>query len=180
MADPISKLALGLITGFLFGFLLQKGHVTKYPVIVRQFLLRDFTVLKTMLTAVVVGGIGVYALKALGSASLHVKPAQLAAVSIGGLIFGVGMVLLGYCPGTGIAAAAEGKTDALFGVVGMMFGALLFAEQFAFFGRNILSWMDLGPVTLPQLIHVPAWTIFVALAVGALILFRQIERWERR
>jgi uncharacterized membrane protein YedE/YeeE len=180
VTDPISKLALGLITGFLFGFLLQKGHVTKYPVIVRQFLLRDFTVLKTMLTAVVVGGIGVYALRAFGAASLHVKPAQLAAVSIGGLIFGVGMVLLGYCPGTGVAAAAEGKIDALFGVVGMMFGALLFAEQFAFFGRNILSWMDLGPVTLPQLIHVPAWTIFVVLTVGALILFRQIERWERR
>ena len=180
MADPIGKIALGLITGFIFGFLLQKGHVTKYTVIVRQFLLRDFTVLKTMLTAVVVGGIGVYALRALGAASLHVKPAQLAAVSIGGLAFGVGMALLGYCPGTGVAAAAEGRIDALCGVVGMMFGALLFAEQFAFFGRNILSWIDLGPVTIPQLIHVPAWTIFVGLTLGAVFLFRRIERWERR
>ena len=180
MADPISKLVLGLVTGFLFGFLLQKGHVTKYPVIVGQFLLRDFTVLKTMLTAVVVGGIGVYALRALGAATLHVKPAQLAAVSIGGLVFGMGMVLLGYCPGTGVAAAAEGKIDAVFGVAGMMLGALLFAELFAFFGRNILAWIDLGPVTLPQLIHVPAWTIFAVLTVGAVILFRQIERWERR
>ena len=127
MADPLGKLALGLITGFLFGFLLQKGGVTKYPVIVGQFLLRDFTVLKTMLTAVVVGGIGVYTLRAFGLASLHVKPAQLVAVSLGGLVFGVGMVLLGYCPGTGVAAAAEGKTDALFGVVGMMCGTMLFA-----------------------------------------------------
>ena len=90
------------------------------------------------------------------------------------------MVLLGYCPGTGVAAAAEGKIDALFGVVGMIFGALLFAEQFAFFGNNILTWMDLGPVTLPQLIHLPAWTIFVGLTLGAVLLFRQIERWERR
>ena len=180
MADPIGKLALGLITGFLFGFLLQKGYVTKYPVIVGQFLLRDFTVLKTMLTAVVVGGIGVYTLRAFGLASLHVKPAQLVAVSLGGLVFGVGMVLLGYCPGTGVAAAAEGKTDALFGVAGMMLGAMLFAEQFAFLGRNVLTWIDLGPVTLPELIHIPAWAIFVALTVGAAILFRQIEGWERR
>ena len=96
--------------------------MTKYPIIVGQFLLRDFTVLKTMLTAVVVGGIGVYTLRAFGLASLHVKPAQLVAVSRGGLVFGVGMVLLGYCPGTGVAAAAEGKTDALLGVVGMMCG----------------------------------------------------------
>ncbi|MEO8594299.1 MAG: YeeE/YedE thiosulfate transporter family protein [Candidatus Solibacter sp.] len=180
MTDPVGKLTLGLITGFLFGFFLQKGAVTKYPVIVGQFLLRDFTVLKTMLTAVVVGGIGVYTLRAFGLASLHVKPAQLVAVSLGGLVFGVGMVLLGYCPGTGVAAAAEGKTDALFGVVGMMLGALLFAEQFSFFGKNVLAWIDLGPVTLPELTRIPAWAIFVGLTAGAVMLFRQIEGWERR
>ena len=49
----------------MFGFLLQKGQVTKYRVIVGQPLLRDFTVLKTMLTAVVAGGIGLYILKAI-------------------------------------------------------------------------------------------------------------------
>jgi uncharacterized protein len=180
MADPLGKLALGLITGFLFGFLLQKGTVTKYPVIVGQFLLRDFTVLKTMLTAVVVGGIGVYTLRAFGLASLHIKPAQLVAVSLGGLVFGVGMVLLGYCPGTGVAAAAEGKTDALFGVVGMICGTMLFAGQFAFLGKNVLTWINLGPVTLPELTHLPAWAIFAGLTAGAVMLFRQIERWERR
>ncbi|MDE3166670.1 MAG: YeeE/YedE family protein, partial [Acidobacteriota bacterium] len=111
VADPAGKLLLGLLTGFAFGILLQKGQVTKYPVIVGQLLLRDFTVLKTMLTAVVTGGIGVYILKALGLASLHVKPAQLVAVCGGGVIFGVGMVILGYCPGTGVAAAAEGRGD---------------------------------------------------------------------
>jgi hypothetical protein len=58
VADPPSKLMLGLATGFVFGFLLQKGRVTKYQVIVGQFQLRDFTVLKTMLTAVAVGGGG--------------------------------------------------------------------------------------------------------------------------
>lgn len=180
MADPLSKLLLGLLTGLVFGFLLQKGQVTKYPVIVGQFLLRDFTVLKTMLTAVAVGGIGVYVLKALGLATLHVKPAQLAAVSVGGLIFGAGMVVLGYCPGTGVGAAAEGRIDAIAGVVGMVFGALLFAGQFSFFSKNILTWFDLGPVTLPQLTGVPAWAIFIVLTLGALLLFRQLERLEQR
>src|ERR1039458_3836022 len=83
--------------------------------------------------------------------------------SLGGLVFGVGMVLLGYCPGTGVAAAAEGKTDALFGVVGMTCGTILFAEQFAFLGKNVLTWINLGPVTLPELTHIPAWAIFVGL-----------------
>jgi len=180
VADPIGKLLLGLITGLAFGFLLQKGQVTKYSVIVGQFLLRDFTVLKTMLTAVVVGGIGVYVLTALGAATLHIKPAQLAAVSIGGLVFGVGMALLGYCPGTGVAAAAEGRRDAWFGVAGMMCGALLFAELFAFFNNTVLSWLNLGPVTLPQLTHVPAAAIFLVLTAGAVLLFRQVETRERR
>jgi hypothetical protein len=90
------------------------------------------------------------------------------------------MTLLGYCPGTGVAAAAEGRIDALFGVVGMLFGAMLFAEQFAFFGKNILTWLDLGPMTLPQLFQIPAWAIFAVLSVGAVLLFRRIETWERR
>jgi uncharacterized protein len=176
VADPIGKLALGLVTGLIFGFLLQKGQVTKFPVIVGQFLLRDFTVLKTMLTAIVVGGIGVYALKAMGAASLHVKPAQLAAVCGGGLVFGVGMALLGYCPGTGVAAAAEGRRDAAFGVAGMFAGALIFAEVYGLFSRTLLRWFDLGPLTLPQIVPLPAWAILLLLAMGAAALFRWLEK----
>jgi uncharacterized protein len=67
---------------------------------------------------VVVGGAGVYAMRSLGFATLHVKPNLMVAVPIGGLSFGVGMTLLGYCPGTGVAAAAEGRLDAIAGVAG--------------------------------------------------------------
>jgi hypothetical protein len=78
MFDSPERLALGLLTGFVFGFVLQKGQVTKYAVIVKQFLFQDFTMLKVMLTAVVVGGLGVYALVAAGQATLHIKPLLLA------------------------------------------------------------------------------------------------------
>ncbi len=179
MADPVLKLLLGLLTGLVFGFVLHKGGVTKFPVIVGQFQLRDFTVLKVMLTAIVVGGAGVYALKAAGLASLHVKPAQLAAVSIGGLVFGIGMAVLGYCPGTGVAAAAEGHRDAQFGVVGMLVGALVFAELFGTISRSILTWLNLGPVTWPEVTGAPAWTILAGLAISAAILFRRLEAWEQ-
>ena len=180
MADPIGKLLLGLATGFVFGFVLQKGRVTKYEVIVGQFLLRDFTVLKTMLTAVAVGGLGVYTLRALGMATLHVKPAQLVAVAAGGLVFGVGMALLGYCPGTGVAAAAEGRRDAQAGVGGMMVGALVFAECYAWLSRTVLTWANLGPVTLPELVPLPWWAILAGISAGALLLFRWVEGLERR
>ncbi|MCI0456887.1 MAG: YeeE/YedE family protein, partial [Gemmataceae bacterium] len=89
MFEPWTVIALGLLGGFVFGFLLQKGGVTKYDVIVNQFRLKDFTVLKTMLTAIVVGGLGVFFLHGQGLAPLSVKPAILVANVVGGLIFGV-------------------------------------------------------------------------------------------
>lgn len=176
MADPLTKLMLGLLTGFIFGFVLQKGQVTKFPVIVGQFRLRDFTVMKVMITAIIVGGIGVYGFRALGMATLHPKPAQLAAVVIGGLVFGVGMALLGYCPGTGVAASAEGHKDGMFGLLGMMAGAALFAEFYGGLTGTLMKWWDLGPVTLPELTGVPSWMFFAAVAAGAVLLFRALDK----
>ncbi|MCX6621138.1 MAG: YeeE/YedE thiosulfate transporter family protein, partial [Acidobacteria bacterium] len=122
---------------------------------------------------------GVYGLRAMGLATLHVKPAQLAAVVLGGLVFGVGMVLLGYCPGTGVAAAAEGHRDALFGVLGMFAGSALFAEFYGYFSATVMKWYDLGPLTLPQLTRIPWWLILGGLGAASILLFKQLERWER-
>lgn len=165
----MTKLLIGLLIGFAFGFLLQKGQVAKRRVIVGQFLLRDFTVMKTMLTAIAVGGIGVYLMKAAGFATLHVKPLQVGAVIVGGLIFGVGMVVLGYCPGTAIAAAGEGSRDALWGLLGMALGAVLFAELFGAL-QGLIKWNDLGPVTLPDMTGVPWWLWLAAVAAAVFAL----------
>ncbi len=104
MFDSPEKLALGLLTGIVFGFLLQKGRAAKYHVIVGQFLLKDWTVVKIMLTAVLVGSVGVYALVQTDWASLHIRPALLGGVLLGGVCFGIGIVVFGYCPGTSVAA----------------------------------------------------------------------------
>jgi hypothetical protein len=180
MFDTPEKLALGLITGVVFGFLLQKGQVTKFRTIVGQFLLKDFTVLKVMLTAVVVGGMGVYALYGLDWASLHVKPLVLGGVLGGGLIFGVGMALLGYCPGTGVAAVAEGSRHAVFGVLGMLVGAALYAEVYPFMKATVLSLGSFGKVTLPGVTGISAWVYLAALTVGTAMLFAALERWQPR
>jgi hypothetical protein len=178
MFDTPEKLGLGLLTGVVFGFLLQKGQVTKFRTIVGQFLLRDFTVLKVMLTAVVVGGIGVYAMHGLEWASLHVKPLVLGGVVLGGLLFGVGMALLGYCPGTGVAAMAEGSRHAIFGVLGMLVGAALYAEVYPLLKTTVLTQGAFGKVTLASLTGVSPWVYLAALAIGATALFVVLERWH--
>ncbi|MBI4890131.1 MAG: YeeE/YedE family protein [Acidobacteria bacterium] len=170
------QILLGLLTGLIFGFLLQKGRVSDRRVILGQFLLRDFTMMKVMLTAVVVGGVGVYLMKMEGLTKLFVKPAQLGAVVIGGLIFGVGMVVLGYCPGTAVAAAGEGKRDAWWGLVGMIAAAALYAELEAGFSKNILTWANYGSVTLPDVTGISEWVWFAVLAAGSGLLFRVLEK----
>jgi hypothetical protein len=178
MFDTPEKLALGLITGVVFGFLLQKGQVTKFRTIVGQFLLKDFTVLKVMLTAVIVGGIGVYAMHGMEWASLHIKPLVLGGVVFGGLIFGAGMALLGYCPGTGVAAVAEGSRHAIFGVLGMLVGAALYAEVYPLLKSTVLTVGSVGKVTLPDATGLSPWFYLVSLAIGGALLFLALERWQ--
>ncbi len=174
-------LLLGVITGLAFGFLLQKGGVTRADVIIDQFLLRDFTVLKVMLTAVIVGGVGVYGLLGMGAIeSLHIKNAAIWGNIFGGAIFGVGMAILGYCPGTGVAAIGDGSRDAIPGFLGMIVGAALFAETYPWFNANLLKPLDLGKATLPSVSGISSWLYFVALAVVAMVLFKWFEQIERR
>lgn len=167
MFDPIGKLALGLVTGVVFGYLLQKGRVAKYEVIVGQFLGRDYTVVKIMGTAVLVGAIGIYALLPSEAVSLHIKPLVWSGILVGGALFGVGMSVLGYCPGTGVAACGEGRKDAYVGVLGMLVGAAIYVTFYPTFAKLVAALGDSGKVTLPQLTGTSPWMWIIGLAVIA-------------
>lgn len=171
------QLLLGLLIGFLFGFLLQKGNVTEYDVIVGQLLFRDFTVIKIMVTAMATGMVGVHLLRSLGLATLHPKPGSLGMTLIGGLIFGVGFAVLGYCPGTIAAAVAQGKLDALLGgLTGIIIGAGLYAHAFPALVRTILTKGDFGTKTFPELLGVNPWVIIVPLVAALAGFLVWLER----
>jgi uncharacterized membrane protein YedE/YeeE len=169
MFDEPLKLALGLGTGILFGLLLQKGQVAKFQKILGQLLLKDFTVVKIMATAIAVGTIGVHVLVATGFASLHIQPASLARIIVGGVLLGIGIAIFGLCPGTSVAACGEGRRDAMIGVLGMLAG----------FGRlepMMKSLADLGKVTLPQLSGTSPWLWAPGVAVMIAIFLAILER----
>lgn len=174
------QLLLGLAFGVIFGFLLQKGGVAKYHTLMGMLILEDMTVIKVMLSAIVVGMIGVFSLKGLGLVRLHLKPTRYAANIIGGLLFGVGFALLGYCPGTGAAALGQGNFDALGGILGLLAGSYLYAEFSAGLSRTLLKWGDRGKVTFPELLRLsPAVCIAVvsSLLIGVLaVLARTTDR----
>jgi uncharacterized membrane protein YedE/YeeE len=171
------QLVLGLLIGIIFGFLLQKGGVTDYNVIIGQLLLTDFTVVKIMLAASITGMLGVHLLRSLGLAQLHPKPGSFGASVIGGLLFGIGFGILGYCPGTVAGAVGQGALDALFGgVIGMVIGAGIFAALYPKLQQTILSKGDFGELTLPTLFKVNAWTLVIPVATALIALLWWMEQ----
>lgn len=180
IASPGGTLIFGLITGFIFGFLLQKGQVVKYERILGALRLRDFTIIKFMLSAILIGMVGIYLMRDMGVIELHIKPAHLGANVIGGLIFGIGFGLLGYCPGTSVGAVGEGRMDALWGgILGMLVGAGIYAEVYSFLKGNLLTWGFLGKATLPSVLGINHWIIILLLWISLVILMRNFERIGR-
>lgn len=172
---PVQAL-LGLLIGIVFGFLLQKGAVTTYDVILGQLLLTDFTVVKVMLSAVFTGMIGFYLLKRKGLVRRHVRTASLGSNMVGGLIFGVGFALLGYCPGTVAGAVGQGSLDALFGgVVGLVLGAGLFSRMYPQLSRGVLHKGRFRSQTLPELLHMNEATVIGLMAICMLVLLAGLE-----
>ncbi|MDP2336833.1 MAG: YeeE/YedE thiosulfate transporter family protein [Bacteroidota bacterium] len=115
-----------LIFGFLFGAILQSARLNKYNTISGMARLEDYTVAKAILIAIGVGAIILNIEIGLGFATYHVKPLILVGISLGGLIFGAGMAILGYCPGTMAISLGEGSLDALVGIVGSIFGGVAY------------------------------------------------------
>ena len=171
------RLFWGLIFGIIFGFLLQKGGVTKYDVIINQLLLTDFTVVKIMLSAVVTGMMGLYIMQGLGWIKLRPKAGSWGKNAIGGLIFGVGFALLGYCPGTIAGAIGNGYLDAVTaGLAGIVLGSGLLATVYPRLKEGVLKRGYFGNVTLPRVFKVNNWVFIIPLAILIIVILVLLER----
>jgi len=115
----------------------------------------------------------------MGHAAYHIKPANLLGVALGAALFGIGMVVYGYCPGTGLADIATGSLHALVGLAGMLVGAGLYAFSFAWVEAHIQNVGAQGKIRLPDVIPLPDWAWFAILAIVAINLFALLGRRMR-
>lgn len=172
-----AQLGLGFFFGVIFGFLLQKGGVAKYEVLIGMLLLEDFTVVKVLMSAVVAGMIGIYALHTAGLVKLHIKPTRYGANTLGGILFGIGFGLAAYCPGTGAAALGQGNFDAVAVLLGLMAGSYVFAEASGWLARTVNRWGDCGVLTLDRVLNlkprvlVPIVATVLVLVLAAIHVF---------
>lgn len=167
---------LGLLFGIVFGFLLQKGGVGQYDVLVGALLLRDFTVFKIILSAILVGMVGIFTMHRYGLVKLHIKPLRYGPNIIGGLIFGVGFGLSGYCPGTGAVAVAQGNYDAFFVILGLIAGSYGYAQMSGWLSGTIMKWGDRGKRTLFDVVPAPRSIVMCAMAAVILLALLVLNR----
>ena len=137
--------------GFLFGLFLQYAKVNTYNSISGMAVLNDFTVAKTIAAAIGIGAIVLSMAIGLGYADFHIKPFLAGAVIIGGLLFGIGMAILGYCPGTLPVSFGQGSLDALIGILGGLAASLLYTLLSPTLHGTIGP--DMGKIALSSLVQ---------------------------
>jgi len=173
-----------LITGFLigcaFGAILYLGGASSYRRILGTLLLKDMTIIKLMATAIGVGTLGVYLLDVGGLANLSIKPAYIWGVALGGIIFGIGWAVSGYCPGTCVVGAAEGKVDAVFTFIGGLVGAFGFSIAFPYLESALINNANFGKITVNELMGIDPiyFAIVFSLALIGLTFFVLEDSYE--
>jgi len=169
------KLILGLLIGIAFGAILQLGGGSSYKKIMGSLLLKDMDIIKLILMAIAVGTVGIYALDLVDMANMSIKPTYVVGITIAGLIFGVGFAVAGYCPGTCVVAAGEGKTDAFVTILGGLTGVLLYALVYPMLG-GLIEITNYGEVTVPSAFGINGlWIAIPFSAILFLLMFRVLK-----
>jgi hypothetical protein len=174
----MANLIIALILGVFFGFALNKAGLTQYGKIVNVFRFTDMAVLQFMMTTLVVAMIGLYGLRGLGLIKFPNIPATyIAGNLIGGLIFGVGMALTGFWPGTCAAGGGEGKLDYLIpGLLGFLVGAVVFGLTYQQVFPVISGIANFGNVIIPDLWNVSSFLFITLFTHISVLLFYLIDR----
>jgi hypothetical protein len=172
---------LGTLIGMAFGFVLERAGFGRARNLAAQFYLTDTRVLKVMFSAIVTACVGMALLAGVGLLDLSlitVPETFLWPQLVGGLLLGAGFIVSGYCPGTGVVAAASGNVDGAVAVGGVMLGSLAFGFGYGPLERFYLSGA-MGVVRIDQLLGVPVAVVaagVVAMAVGAFVGAEKLER----
>jgi uncharacterized membrane protein YedE/YeeE len=165
----MDTLIIGFLIGCAFGAILYLGGATSYRRILGTLLLKDMWIIKLMATAIGVGSLGIYLLDLGNLAHMSIKPAYVWGVAAGGAIFGIGWAISGYCPGTCVVGASEGKRDAMFTLLGALCGAFVFSLVFPTLEAVLMENANFGAITLESMLGVSG--IYLAIPFSAALLF---------
>lgn len=175
------NILIALFAGGVFGGLLQKAKVSRFDTIIGQLTLKDFTVMKVMFTAIAVGSLCLYAVDFFGLIpAFHLSKTPILLSACGGCLFGLGMSLAGYCPGTAVVALASGSKDMVAAILGMLCGVFVF-NLLSPTLLPLLSKRDaLFQETLATYLSVSPWIIVACLLCCLILLITALQKIEKR
>ncbi|MEA2343961.1 MAG: uncharacterized protein QOF63_2130 [Thermoanaerobaculia bacterium] len=178
----MNPFVIATLIGVAFGWTLERAGLGSAPKLAGQFYLTDLTVFKVMFSAIVTAMLGAFWLSRIGILDLsqvYIPETFFLPQLAGGLIFGIGFVVAGLCPGTSCVAAATGRGDGAMVMLGMFAGVLVTGLAFAPL-HGFYESTARGSLTLPELLRVPAGGVVFAIVAMALIAFQFAERLEKR
>lgn len=177
-----ASLLIALLIGIGFGFFLERAGLGSAKKLSAQFYGRDMTVFKMMFTAIITAMIGTFWLNWFGLLRLdlvYLTPTYVMPQVIGGLVFGVGFIVGGYCPGTSCVASTTGSMDGVMNVIGLLCGILVFGEMYLLLD-GFYNATPLGQVTMVDFFGIPSGLMVLILTTIALLGFWLSEKIEAR
>ncbi len=174
------NLLYGLLIGMAFGFIFERAGFGRSINIATIFYLRNLRVSKMMVTAILTASswliISIYS-GILDYNQLYIPDTYLWPYVVGGVLFGLGMVMSGWCPGTAIVGFATGKIDALVFLIGLSVGMYFYFDYFDLF-KDFANSSNIGRYTIQEALGVSVYTAYlitVALAVGLMVFMRTLK-----
>ena len=173
---------LAFLVGLAFGFALERGGLGSSKKLAGVFYFRDMTVVKVMFTAVITAMLGLSYVEHLGWISpeqVYRIPTVYGAQIVGGLLFGVGFVTAGWCPGTAAVGVASGRLDALVFLAGTILGSILFNEVFPVL-KPLYTWGSRGTSLVYEVFGMSRPAFALVLTLLAVACFWAAEILEKR
>lgn len=175
-----SALAIGLLTGIAFGAILLRAGASSFTLIVNMLRLKNLTVMKFFFLAIGVGSVGMYLVDAFGTAHIGIAPFYLLGIVGGGIVFGVGWAVSGYCPGTALVALAQGKIDALVTVLGGFAGAITLALTWDYIKPVLVDPLNYGNKSIPDILGARPLVVAIALGIIVAAFVTYLNQIDRR
>lgn len=174
------ELLYGLLIGIGMGALIQRVRASNPAMIASNLRLENLSIIKFMALTIAVGAVGASLLGLFAPMHFAIKPTYVLGVLGGGLLFGIGFALAGYCPGTCVVGAAEGRKDAIFTILGGVVGAGAFTAAYPVIEAALIKPLDFGKLTLADLLHAPAAAVAVGLALVLLAVVTLVPTRPKR
>lgn len=170
-------LITGLICGALLGFVLQRGRFCVVGAYRDLILSKRTTIFIALFIAITIQSVGVFLLQEMDYITLGFKPFLWLSTIIGGLIFGIGMVLAGGCATGTWYRAGEGLIGSYVALFGYMMGAAITKFGALSFVQNGLKSYSLKDPTLFHTLNISPWVLVgILFIVVAYFTYKHLKK----